>query len=236
MSARVPRFFTANRLGSYPRVAASLWLAGLLLLLSGGAAAATDRGLETISEPPELPERLAALLPAEGHRVLVDGQAIADFWLLDELPATEPTGELGIDFGQIPSVALVGVVELKTEWSDYKKQPIPAGLYTLRYAVQPADGDHTGQSYFRDFLMLLPAAEDEFPVAGGIETDEVVDRSTDAAGSEHPAVIALYQIWEPVDGVSLVANDYGEPCLAVPLGDVVMGLVLEGFGHGLQVG
>ncbi len=212
----------------------------LMLVASAalGAAAplvAADRQLETTSQRPEVPAWLAPLLPEQGHRVVDGGVTEADFWLRQQLPQRASSGELGVDFGSLPDGALVGVVVFGVTWSDYRKQPIAPGVYTMRYGVQPADGDHTGQTYFRDFLMLVPVAEDTFPEEGGVEQATIVEASKKASGKDHPAVLALYQIYDPVDGISLVANDYGEPCLAVPIGGVVMGLVLEGWGSGLQL-
>ena len=40
-----------------------------------------------------------------------------------------------------------------------------AGVYTLRYAIQPKTDDHFGVSPFRNFLLLSPAAVDKDPAA-----------------------------------------------------------------------
>ena len=46
----------------------------------------------------------------------------------------------------------------------------------MRYGLQPADGDHTGQTWFRDFLMLLPVDKDAF-VADRAEAEPMVAAS-----------------------------------------------------------
>ncbi|HUP25704.1 MAG TPA: hypothetical protein VNB06_22530 [Thermoanaerobaculia bacterium] len=210
----------------------------LLLVAATATPLASETGftVETVTEAPAgLPDWLAPLLRTEGLRVSGPSGAMGVFWLRETMPARDPTGELGIDFGHLPTGALVGLLELTSPWSDYRRLPIPAGRYTLRYGVQPADGDHMGQTYFRDFLMLVPLDDDAFAPEGGIDQEPVAEAAKKSTGTAHPGVMALYQIYDPPGGVAMVPNDYGEPCLALPLGEVVMGLVVEGHGQSLPV-
>ena len=38
--------------------------------------------------------------------------------------------------------ALLGIVRFSSQWKDYRESAVKAGVYALRYAAQPADGDH----------------------------------------------------------------------------------------------
>ncbi|MEM1247411.1 MAG: hypothetical protein AAGA81_07300 [Acidobacteriota bacterium] len=182
----------------------------------------------------ELPDSLATLNFAEGLRVVDEQGPLVTFWLADPLPKQEePTGEFSVDFRDLPPGAVVGVVEFHRDWSDYRKRIVTAGTYSMRYGIRPADEDHMGQTYFRDFLMLLPVTEDGFPVAGLSEAEPLIELSKKTTGTEHPGVIALYQIYELLEGPAVVRNDFDEPCLAVPFKGLVMGLVL--FGHGREL-
>ncbi len=181
----------------------------------------------------ELPDWLAPLLQTEGLHVVDGGEPMVTFWLRRELPTQEPSSEFGVDFQKFPPGAVIGLVSFERDWSDYRKRVVAKGLYTMRYGVQPADGDHTGQTYFRDFLMLLPLASDEFPPEGQDDPEPLVEVSKLATGTEHPGVIALYQIYDPVESAGIVRNDFDEPCLALPLPELVMGMVL--FGHGQEL-
>ena len=183
--------------------------------------------------PADLPEWLSPLLESGGYAVSDDNGALLTFWFRSELPQQEPSSEFGVDFQKFPPGGLIGLVHFSQDWGDYRKRTVAKGTYTMRYGVQPADGDHTGQTYFRDFLMLLPIAGDEFPPEGADDAEELVEVSKLATGTEHPGVIAMYQIYEPVDGPTIVMNDFSEPCLALPLPELVMGLVL--FGHGTEL-
>lgn len=204
------------------------------LLATSAAQAADNYAVEPLdSQPAALPDWLSPLLMSRGHRVTLDGEPLLDFWFRSTLPTGEPTAELGIAYGQLAQGLLVGLVHLHAPWTDYRKQNIAAGSYTLRYGVQPADGDHTGQTYFRDFLMLVPLDRDVFVENGAPELEPVVEASKAAASTEHPAVMALYEIYEPTARTQIIENDFEEPVLAVPLAELVLGIALSGYGHGL---
>lgn len=216
----------------------SLWIVALLILgplalLAGPSAA--EPNLEITSEPlPRLPEWLAPLLAGAGLRI-VDGEStLAEFWLRLELPAQDPTGELGVQYGTLPQGVLVGVVRFEQPWKDYRNQPIQPGVYTMRYGLQPADGDHTGQTWFRDFLMLLPVDEDVF-VADRAEAEPMVAASKVVSGTVHPAVVALYPVYEEFAEAAMTVNDLDQPMLAIPMGVVTLGITVEGHGPELTL-
>jgi hypothetical protein len=132
------------------------------------------------------------LLNAEGYRIQDDkGQTLADIWLRKTVPASEkPAGAKGAVL--LPFVAdgeLVGVLQYSSEGRDYRDQSISKGVYTLRYGLQPVNGDHLGVSTYRDYLLLLPAAKDtksDLPARKKLE-----QQSAESAGTSHPAVLLL---------------------------------------------
>ena len=206
-----------------------------LAILTALPVAAQNPELEAERQAPptELPSWISEILGVEGLQVTDEEGPLATFWLLQDLPEQEPSSEFGVDFQKFPPGSVIGLVKFHRDWSDYRKRIVGAGVYTMRYGIQPADGDHTGQTYFRDFIMLLPVAGDTFSPAGTVEMEPLVEASKQATGTEHPGIIALYQIYEPVEGPQVVRNDFDEACLALPLADLVMGLVL--FGHGQEL-
>jgi hypothetical protein len=84
---------------------------------------------------------------------------------------------------------LIGVVRYKSKGADFREQQIPRGVYTLRFALQPVDGDHIGTSDTRDFLLLVAAADDETLAA--VEPEEMLELSATAIESEHPGMLSL---------------------------------------------
>jgi len=190
--------------------------------------------LETISEavPEEIAPSIRESLPTSASRVVMKSGIIATFWIREDIDLKDSSSpELGVNFGQFPVGTLVGVFQISGPWKDYKNAVIEEGIYTMRYARQPADGDHLGVSLYRDFLILAPAEQDneldrEYSQQDLIDMGRLVSRST------HPAVLAFFPIWESIESsVSLLRNELDQMTLAVKQGDLVLGLVLIGHGE-----
>jgi len=209
-----------------------LVLLSLLTVCSTGVWAA-DPVLEKSGAPPEsIPATLKDQLQPTGVKIQVDGKVLGEFWMRKQLPTAEGSNSgLGIHFTAIPDGTFAGVVQFPENWKDYKGQSIPAGVYSLRYGIEPADGNHMGVSTYRDFLLLIPVAEDKDPAAK-YKTEELVPMSAKAAGTNHPAVLALFPVWEEVTEPKLYKNDSDQWTLAVPFGPTRLGVVLLGHGEG----
>jgi hypothetical protein len=82
---------------------------------------------------------------------------------------------------------LLGAVRVHGGGADYRGHRVAAGVYTLRYGVQPEDGDHQGTADNRDFLLLAPAAADPSPE--GMKQEDVYKLSSKVSGKKHPAVV-----------------------------------------------
>lgn len=202
-----------------------LCLPFLLLSLIAATAFAAPPAVETAGPPPE------ALAPALRSELVPDGVRAGslEVWLRSSPPLGEAREGLGIAFGRLAPGALAGVVRLTSDWTDYKGQRIAAGIYTLRYAIEPADGNHMGVSAYRDFFLLVPAADDPGPAAVP-GPEDLYALSTKASRTHHPATLALF----PVDRVAKPAgavNEAGQPTLAIPFGEMTLGIVVEGKGE-----
>jgi hypothetical protein len=55
--------------------------------------------------------------------------------------------------------------------------------------------------------------------------------SNQASGVPHPAVLALFPVWEEVSGPTLIQNEMDQWTIAVKLGDQVFGFVVLGHGE-----
>lgn len=131
-------------------------------------------------------------LGAEGARVLdPEGKPLAEVWLRKSIPATgKPSGAKGpILFPVLEEGELLGAVRFVAEGHDYRDQAIAPGVYTIRYGLQPVNGDHLGVSPYRDYAMLVPAAKDAS--AERLDRKKLDTQSAEAAGSSHPAILML---------------------------------------------
>ena len=183
----------------------------VLALGAASTAAAQDAyKVEKCDEAP--PEGLAAAirgtLESTGHRIL-DGQGapLLDVWLRKDAPASgEPAGAKGaILFPVLADGELIGAVRYAAEGQDYRDQPIAPGLYTLRYGLQPVNGDHLGVSVNRDYALLVPAAKDADPA--DLPRKKLEQESAETVGTTHPGVLILLAAPEAADGGPSMVND-----------------------------
>lgn len=101
---------------------------------------------------------------------------------------------------------LIGLVRFARKTNDFRGQQIPKGVYTLRYAHQPVDGNHVGTSDTRDFLLMLKIADDT--TVDPLEKKDLFKRSAKSANSTHPAMLTLLQA--PEASVDLPAMEHVE--------------------------
>ena len=76
--------------------------------------------------------------------------------------------------------------------NDFRGQALKPGTYTLRYGLQPDDGNHLGttESGVRDFLVGCPPDKDTSPKRIE-EIKDVFKMSASVAGGTHPAIFLL---------------------------------------------
>jgi hypothetical protein len=167
-------------------------LAFTLLLAAIQSSAAQTAPLNATSRtsppPSELAQTVAQQLSSDGVRVsLAQSGTTIDFWWVKSLAAKGGSGPPS--WAEVEEGTLVGAVMLSADYADIRGRVLKAGVYTLRYGIQPANGDHLGTSPFREFLLLSPAALDKDPAPQG--HDGTVDLSTKAIGGSHPAVWSI---------------------------------------------
>jgi len=155
---------------------------------------AQEYKLEALKEgpPAALSSTVKESLGAQGYRVVDDaGKSYADFWLRKAVPASaKPAGPQGaVLFPILAEGELLGALRYPGEGHDYRDQTIAAGVYTLRYGLQPVNGDHLGVSTYRDYALLLPAAKDS--ALAPLPKKKLEGDSAEAAGTSHPAVLML---------------------------------------------
>lgn len=161
------------------------------VLLSVGAASAPR--LESIGPLTDkgAPEAVRASLEDRGERILLPEGPWCELWLFKSIPDGK-TPSSGTLHPELELSTAVGVIRFLSAATDFRGQSIPPGLYTLRYAVLPNDGNHLGVSEYPDFLLAVPAADDPSPDRK-LNFEQLVDSSRRATGTKHPAVLSLTQ-------------------------------------------
>jgi hypothetical protein len=163
-----------------------------LALFTSPAAVWTQDGGPTAAPHAEAPpaalaKPVAARLSTGGVRVVVPkGPVTLDFWWVADLALNEGAA---VSWADIEEGALVGAVDVSAAYRDVRGRVIKPGVYTLRYGIQPQNGDHLGVSPFREFLLVSPAAVDTDPAAHG--HDGTIELSRQAIGGSHPGVLSI---------------------------------------------
>jgi hypothetical protein len=169
------------------------------LLLPSIAWAQGSYKVELLNEgpPAALAPAVRATLNTRGYRLVDDqGKSYAEFWLRKAIPASgKPAGPKGtIQFPILDEGELLGALRFPGEGRDYRDQTIAQGAYTLRYGLQPVNGDHLGVSAYRDYALLLPASKDK--ALANIAAKKLHETSAESAGTSHPAVLILLGVPE----------------------------------------
>lgn len=164
-----------------------------------------------------LPAPVKEALTPEGYRVVDEkGTVLCELWLPKSVPTQKPTGALGVIYPEFAESTFMGVISLPHGGKDFRGQSIGPGVYTLRYALMPDDGNHMGVSEYRDFLLLIPVTADRDPQAR-LEFAQLVERSKKASGTNHPAPLSLVVPEEEKNLPAVYVNDAGYVVLVVPL-------------------
>src|SRR5258708_6341448 len=133
-------------------------LRSLLVLIMAAGTAFSQYKMEAAGPPPsELPAPVSAALQKDGSKIVAgNGTAFGEIWFRSAAPAGPKSTEEGVTLPAIPQGALLGVLRFPGRGSDRRGQPIKPGVYTLRYSLQPVNGDHQGVAPQRDFLVMIP--------------------------------------------------------------------------------
>lgn len=165
-----------------------------LALAASQPAAAADHKVEELKEAPTgLSADVTAALSGSGFRLADAKGVVCDVWLTKEVPLKPKfKSSLRIKYPFQPG-QLLGAIRFPegSKPNDFRGQPLKPGIYTLRYGLQPDDGNHLGTSEIRDFLVGCPPKEDVDPKR--IEDiQKLFKLSGGSAGTTHPAIFLLY--------------------------------------------
>ena len=214
-------------------------MTALALLVACLAATTTLQGqaltATKASAPPpsEVAPPIAALLAPDAVSVTVGDVPIQLWWVkalpLEAAPSSAPQWE------NVSEGTLIGVIRVGATWHDIRGYVVKPGVYTLRFALQPQNGDHLGVSPNREFLLLAPASVDTAPDVVGFKG--AVDLSKKAVNRAHPSALSLDPPIATRPALSPVSNDIGLDGLVFsvattfqlkPAGELAFGLILKG--------
>ena len=212
----------------------AFWLLAFLAYFPQSAATIQARG-QTDAVPPALAAPIASALGSGGVHVDT-GKGTLDFWWVKAV-ALKADSSGPPAWSAVEEGTLVGAVRVATDFPDIRGRIVKAGVYTLRYGLQPSNGDHLGVSPFREFLLIGPAGLDTDVAPRG--HDGTIEISKRTIGGSHPAAWSIdppsATAKEPVLGTH--TTDLGHQSVIVevpatrggsPAGTLRFGVVLAG--------
>ena len=177
-----------------------LAVAFLLALAARGSAADPAVKVEDAPPPKELAEPVRALLDSKAFTVLDDkGKPLCTVWPRKavEPKAAADQAKEGLKYTDLEETTILAAVRFPETWIDYRKQKTKPGVYTLRLAIQPMDGDHMGTAPYNEFCLLAAADKDTKPDT--MDPMSLHELSTKSGGRKHPSIVLLFPNPKPSD-------------------------------------
>jgi hypothetical protein len=209
---------------------ASLIAALALSIACAPNVSSSPEGTEVVTAASGWPKGLLAVLSETPLSVAASEGVALELWLPRELSLSDEADDmLGIAFNRLREGELLGVIDLSSEWIDYRGSRVAAGAYGLRYLRQPADGAHLGTATYRDFALLVPIDGLGNTASERAARAETLAASRKITGTTHPAVLALFPVYEEVDHGAVIENEMGQTTLAAIVADgLTIGFVVDG--------
>ncbi len=200
----------------------------LLVALIASPALFGQYKLEPVAAPPEeLAPAIREVLQDTGSKVVAaNGSVFCEIWFRKTMPTGPASTEMGVSLKTVPHGSLLGAIRFPQRGQDRRGQTIPPGVYTLRYSLYPPDGNHQGVAAQRDFLLMVPAADEKDP-ASTPSYDEVVKMSAKTVKAAHPAVLELRKN-EAGSEPGLVKEGDVDWILHTKIGDTPVAIIVVG--------
>lgn len=217
----------------------------LLSVALAGASSlpAADFAVKIIDKAPPagLGEGIRQLLEPKAVQVSEDGQPVYELWFCRAIPIQSKPASPADALKTIRETTLLGAAAVNGRNRDYKDNEVAPGVYTLRFVLQPQDGDHLGTADYPYFAILIPAKYDEKP-----DTFTSYRPMVKASGRDvptgHPNVLSLRPVSSPAGQtprLNVPDTDHHSVVLRVPAAvepgsepvELVFELVFRGKGH-----
>ena len=219
----------------------SLVWGGLLVFLLLNTSVAADRTVKvTDKEPPkELDASIRGKLQTKAIQLLDGDKPVYEFWFSSEIPLQSKPASIGKALDVIKQATLLGAVAVARDARDYRDDEIRSGVYTMRFALQPQDGNHLGTSDFSYFAVLTPAKIDN-KLEGITDYKTLVKASSKETSTDHPVILSLRPAASDAGDapkLNVPAPDHKSVVVKVPAkagaerADITFEVVYEGKGH-----
>jgi hypothetical protein len=215
-------------------------LGGALLLAGATQGVSADLTLKVADkEPPkELGESIRAKLQTKAVQLLDGDKPVYEFWFCNEIPLQSKPESSSKGLDTLKPATLIGAVAVPKARRDYRDDELAANIFTMRFALQPQDGNHLGTAEFLYFAVLVPAKTDT-QLDGITEYKRLVKASSKETSSDHPVILSLRPASSDTGGFPSLQQpvpDHKSVRVKVPAKagdaktDLVFEIVYEGIG------
>jgi hypothetical protein len=184
-------------------------------------------------EPPkEIDASIRTTLQPKAIQLLDGGKPVFEFWFSTAVVTSAKPESASKSLAAIKPVALLGAVAVSADKRDYRNDELFPGVYTVRFGLQPQDGDHLGSSEFPFFALLVPVKLDT-KLEGFTSQEAMMKASSKETSTGHPVILSLRPASDGEGTPKLTEPAPEHQCLRVKLpakggGDVVFDLVYKG--------
>lgn len=163
----------------------------VVFLAAAVVGSAGEYSVKTIEKaaPSEVSEPIRKLLQGSAMQVLDKDKPVYEFWFVQELPLKSKP-DASDPLKVVRETGVLGAVMVHREQRDYKDKEVYPGVYTMRLALMPQDGDHLGTALHPYFAALVPAKADPSPEAFS-NARSMIKASGKNTATGHPVVLSL---------------------------------------------
>ncbi|MBM3835298.1 MAG: hypothetical protein FJ403_18895 [Verrucomicrobia bacterium] len=214
---------------------------GLVLLTFPNFAADIEVKVAEKAPPTEVSDEIKKQLQPKALQLLSRGKAQFEFWFAAQLPLQSNPESAAKSLQALKPTTFLGVAVVHENKRDYKDNDLFKNVYTMRFALQPQDGNHSGTADFPYFAVLVPVKSDT-KLDGISDYKTLVKASSKDTPNDHPVIISL----RPVSSEEVEVPKLSEPApehhsvrVKIPARvagsdkpvSVVFELVYKGTGH-----
>ena len=153
-----------------------------------------------------VPAALAKGFESNGTRVTRESnKTVCDIWLRSPLEVVADFVESKDLLYPFKQGQLIGLIHFPRRTSEFRQQTMESGWYTLRFGLQPVDGNHVGTSPTRDFLLMVKAENDQIDKTWSVK--DLLTASAEVAGSSHPAMMFLQRVDKTAESKSSIRHN-----------------------------
>ena len=161
-----------------------------------------ELSLNTVEKAPpdSLGDSIKGVLDNKVVQLLDGDRPIFEFWFRTPLAIKSKPASIDKSLAALEQPTLIGAAKIHEDLRDYRDDDLYGGVHTMRFGLQPEDGNHLGTSEFRYFAVLIPTKLDQ--ELDGVATYKRLSKlSSQETSSEHPMILSLRPVKKSGDSL-----------------------------------